>query len=202
MLVLSLSVFVVSEYILSTDNVYPAYIAMSTGAVGLIMFWRYNYIVCTLKIYSLLWENGPIIILGRDSSLVNFFYQLHIVWPTSTVVMGHKHAITPAVVHTTCYILHTKSPKLTFSHSYLFFVSRLHQVGQLPLNSCLLNICLHLTKLSLLLPSPPPPSHSLTTTLLTTVAIFLISYVVLREMLFEQSFSSSQVWYAFYCCYK
>ena len=73
----------------------------------------------------------------------------------------------------------------------IFF--RLHQVGQLPLNSCLVNICLHLTKLSLLLPSPPPPSHSLTTTLLTTVAIFLISYVVLREMLFEQSFSSSQV---------
>ena len=39
-LTLFLSVFVVSEYILSTDDVYPAYISMSTGAVGLIMFWR------------------------------------------------------------------------------------------------------------------------------------------------------------------
>ena len=75
--------------------------------------------------------------------------------------------------------------------TYLNF--RLYLVGQLRANSCLLNICLHLTKLSLLLPSPAPSSHTLTTSLLTTVAIFLISYVVLREMLFEQSSSSSQV---------
>ena len=72
-------------------------------------------------------------------------------------------------------------------------IYRLYLVGQLQINTCLFNICLHLTKLSLLLPSPPPPSHTLTTSLLTTVAIFLISYVVLREMLFEHSTSSSQV---------
>ena len=66
-------------------------------------------------------------------------------------------------------------------------------VGQLRTNSCLFNICLHLTKLSLLLPSSPSPSHTFATSLLTAVAIFLISFVVIREMLFEHSSSSSQV---------
>ena len=89
-------------------------------------------------------------------------------------------------------------PPLFTNHQNLFY--RLYQVGQLRLNSCLFNICTHLTKLSLLLPSPPPPSHSLTTSLLTTVAIFLVSYVVLHEMLFEQSSSSSQVCVHVYVC--
>ena len=35
-------VFVLSEYILSNDNVYPPFVAMTTGAAGLILFWRYR----------------------------------------------------------------------------------------------------------------------------------------------------------------
>ena len=65
---------------------------------------------------------------------------------------------------------------------------RLHGVGKLSLNSCLLVSSLHLTKLSLLL--PPSPSHS--SPLSTAVAIFLLAYLILRLFVFQsQPFSLS-----------
>ena len=59
------------------------------------------------------------------------------------------------------------------------------------LNACLLSICLHLTKLSLLLPSSL--HTSIPSTLTTVVSVFLVSFVLLRVMVFEgQSTSLSQ----------
>ena len=67
---------------------------------------------------------------------------------------------------------------------------RLYSINVLPTNSALLSVCVHLTKLSLLLPSSHP--HTLTTsTLITTIAIFIISYSLLRVLLFDDQGQSS-----------
>ena len=57
----------------------------------------------------------------------------------------------------------------------------MHTVGHLPQNTCLLISSLHLTKISLLLPTSTPHTH----TLPTMAAIFLLSYLILRLFVFQ-----------------
>ena len=66
--------------------------------------------------------------------------------------------------------------------------SRLHTVGKLPLTTCLLSMCVHVTKLSLLFPCAHSPSP-LTSSLLPFCSTFITSYLVLRLFLFDHASS-------------
>lgn len=109
---------------------------------------------------------------------------------TKCYACTHTHTYT--CTHTyACIHLDTHAHAHTHTHKPY---CRLHSVGQMSLNACLLSICLHLAKLSLLLPSP---LHSpLPSTLTAVISIFLVSFILLRVMVFESqptSLSQSQV---------
>jgi len=104
-----------------------------------------------------------------------------------------------------CMHSHTHIHLYTCTHTHVYTCThmhmhahapycRLHSVGQMSLTACILSICLHLAKLSLLLPSP---LHSpLPSTLTAVISIFLVSFILLRVMVFESqptSLSQSQV---------
>ena len=117
---------------------------------------------------------------------------------------GKYEQMTPSVMHA-CTHTHTHIHMYTYTHTHVYTCTRmhththkpycrLHSVGQMSLSACILSICLHLAKLSLLLPSP---LHSpLPSTLTAVISIFLVSFILLRVMVFESqptSLSQSQV---------
>lgn len=120
----NIAVFIVCEFVLTGDNVYPLSVSMVTSIVAILTFWRY---FCMLLILD---------------------HMLHMLTTCSTC--------------------------------------RLHVVGKLPLTTCLVSICLHVTKLCLLFPCTHSPSP-LTTSLLPICSTFLTSYLLLRLLLFDHT---------------
>lgn len=65
---------------------------------------------------------------------------------------------------------------------------RLHTVGLIPINSCLVICSVHMTKLSLLLPTSPTLLH--TSPITNSVAIFLLCFLLLRLSILQSQATS------------